>query len=224
MPIAAARPNALRAAQITALRNALEIVKGITITSTTTVSDRTLESDVVTTSISGYLKGFEQQGKPKYMSDGTAELVMSIPIDGDLANAIFPPSVTDTPSAKASLKQAGKKPSFSGVIINCTGLDLTPSMIPTVFDEDGKEVYGVTTISRKGAIRWGAAGYASSLESAKKAVDRIGDDPLVIKSAKVLGTRKSDIGISKKDANAIRSNPANYTVLEECRVILVIMD
>jgi len=222
MPIAAARPNALRAAQMTALRNALEIVKGITINSATTVNDRTVESDVVTTSIDGYLKGFEQQGKPKYMSDGTAELVIELPIDGDLANTLLPPAITDTPAVKKGLKPTNKKPSFSGVIINCLGQKLTPSMVPTVFDEEGKEVYGVTTISRSSALKWGAAGYASTLDSAKLAVDRIGKEPLVIKAVKVLGNNKTDVGISKKDAGTIRNNPANYGVLEECRIIFIV--
>lgn len=222
MPIAAARPNALRAAQMTALRNALEIVKGITINSTTTVENRTAGSDVVTSSISGFLKGFEQQGKPKYMSDGTAELVIEVPIDGELANSLLPAVITDTPSIKKTLKATTKKPSFSGIIINCTGLKLTPSMLPAIFDDEGKEVYGTTTISRTSALKWGVAGYASMLDSAKLAIDRIGSDPLIIKAAKVVGTNKTDVAISKKDAGTIRNNPANYHVLEECRVIIIV--
>lgn len=222
MPIAAARPNALRAAQMTALRNALEIVKGITISSSTTVQDRTVESDVITTGIDGFLKGFEQQGKPKYMSDGTAELVIEVPIDGDLANTLLPGTITDTPSIKSSLKATNKKPSFSGIIINCIGQKLTPSMMPCIFDEEGKEVYGITTINRSSALKWGVAGYASTLDSAKLAIDRIGGDPMIIKSAKVTGKNKTDVVISKKDAGTIRNNPANYAILEQCRIILIV--
>lgn len=222
MPIAAARPNALRAAQMTALRNALEIVKGITISSSTTVQDRTVESDVITTGIDGFLKGFEQQGKPKYMSDGTAELVIEVPIDGDLANTLLPETITDTPSITKTLKATNKKPSFSGIIINCTGQKLIPSMMPCIFDEEGKEVYGATTISRSSALKWGVAGYASTLDSAKLAIDRIGGDPMIIRSAKVTGKNRSDVVISKKDAGTIRNNPANYAILEQCKIILIV--
>jgi hypothetical protein len=222
MSIAAARPTALRAAQMTALRNALEIVKGITINSSTTVENRTVESDVVTSNINGFLKGFEQQGKPKYMSDGTAELVIELPIDGDLANTLLPETITDTPSIKKTLKATNKKPSFSGIIINCTGQKLTPSMIPSLFDEEGKEVYGAGTISRSSALKWGVAGYASTLDSAKLAIDRIGKDPMVIKSAKVAGKNRTDVVISKKDAGTIRNNTANFKILEECRIILIV--
>jgi hypothetical protein len=222
MPIAAARPNALRAAQMTALRNALEIVKGITINSTTTVENRTVGSDVVTSRIDGFLQGFQQQGKPKYMSDGTAELVIEVPIDGELANSLLPEAITDTPSIKKTLKATTKKPSFSGIIINCTGLKLTPSMLPAVFDDEGREVYGTTTISRSSALKWGAAGYASTIDSAKLAIDRVGTDPHIIKAAKVVGQNKTDIVLSKKDAGTIRNNPANYAILEECRIILIV--
>jgi hypothetical protein len=222
MPIAAARPNALRAAQLTALRNALEIVKGIPITSTTTVENRTVDSDVVTTGIKGYLNGFEQQGKPKYMSDGTVELVMEIPIDGDLANTLLPATITDTPAINKNLKSTNKKPSFSGIIVNCIGQKLTPSMIPCVIDEEGKEVYGPSAISRASALKWGVAGYASTLDSAKLALDRIGAEPMIIKSTKVVGANKTDMVISKKDAEKIRNNPANYSILEACKVLIVV--
>jgi hypothetical protein len=222
VPIAAARPNALRAAQMTALRNALEIVKGITINSTTTVENRTVDSDVVTSSINGFLSGFTQQGKNHYMNDGTAELVIEVPIDGNMANTLLPATITDTPAIKKSLKATNKKPSFSGIIINCIGQKLTPSMMPCIFDEEGKEVYGVSTISRASALKWGIAGYASTLDSAKIAIDRVGSDALIIKSAKVAGKNKTDVVISKKDAGTIRNNPANYSILEECRVILIV--
>ncbi|MBN1129852.1 MAG: hypothetical protein JXA71_12745 [Chitinispirillaceae bacterium] len=222
VPIAAARPNALRAAQMTALRNALEIVKGIPLTSATTVENGIMSGDIVTAKIEGFLKGFEQKGKPKYMSDATVELVMEIPLDGGLAQDVLPKTVTDTPAIKKAIKTGKKKASFTGLIIDCTGLGLKPAMLPSVVDIRGQEIYGITTISRTWAVKWGAAAYVPSLDKAKAMVDRIGTKPRVIKGVKATGDHVSDVMISKKDGAAIRGNPANYSVLEECRILLIV--
>jgi len=222
MPLAAARPNALRAAQMTALRNALEIVKGVPITSSTTVEQGMMSGDIVTSRIDGFVKGFEQQGKPKYMSDMSVELTVEVPLDGELADAVLPKAVTDTPAIRKTLKDTKKKPSFTGLIVDCTGLGLKPAMLPSVFDAKAAELYGPSCISRAWAVKWGAVAYVATLDEAKKQLDRIGAKPLVVKGTIAVGDRASDIMIAKKDGAAIRGNPANYAVLEECRVVLIV--
>ena len=71
---AARRPGAIRAAQQVALRNALETLKGIFLNSSTTVENFMMKSDVITSHVSGFVRGFEQKGKEKYMSDGSVEV------------------------------------------------------------------------------------------------------------------------------------------------------
>jgi hypothetical protein len=221
-PIAAARPNALRAAQMIALRNALEIVKGVPITSTTTVEKGIMSGDIVLSKIDGYLKGFEQQGKPKYMNDMSVELTIEVPLDGGLAEDLLPKAVTDTPAIKKTLKATRKKPSFTGLIVDCSGLGLKPAMLPALFDDQSQEFYGTRTISRAWAVKWGAAVYVSSLDEAIKMGDRIGAKPFIVKGSSAIGDHASDVMLAKKDGAAIRGNTANYSVLEECRVILIV--
>ena len=64
LPEAAQRPGAERAAQQIALRNALETVKGIFINSSTTVENFMTKSDVITSRVSGFVKGFERISCP----------------------------------------------------------------------------------------------------------------------------------------------------------------
>src|SRR5664280_1681254 len=73
-----ARPMALRAAKVDALRNLLEITKGVQVDSATTVKDFTVESDVINTQVNGLVKG-AQVVKTDYMSDGTVEVTLRIP-------------------------------------------------------------------------------------------------------------------------------------------------
>jgi hypothetical protein len=65
-----ARPMALRAAKLDAMRNLLEVTKGVRISSTTTVKDYVVESDIIMSQVQGMVKG-AQVVHQEYMSDGT---------------------------------------------------------------------------------------------------------------------------------------------------------
>jgi hypothetical protein len=87
-----ARPMALRAAKADALRNLLELVKGIRVDSATTIRDFTVESDIINTQVSGFVQGAivaDQQ----YMSDGTVEVKLRMPLYGDLARSVLPTTI-----------------------------------------------------------------------------------------------------------------------------------
>ena len=110
-PEAAQRAGAIRAAQQIALRNALETLKGIFLNSSTTVENFMVKSDVITSRVSGFVRGFEQKGKEKYMSDGSVELVMSIPLDGvgGIDDMLLGTTVGEKPSMTAFEGTKAKK-------------------------------------------------------------------------------------------------------------------
>lgn len=225
MPEAAARPGALRAAQQLALRNALETVKGINLNSTTNVSNFMVQSDVVTTSVNGFLKGFEQEGQPKYLSDGTVEVTMKIPLDGigGLGELLIGGSLTDKPAiSKFEGNKAPKEIIFTGLIIDCKGLSIKPALSPRILDESGREVYGSAYVTREWAVKHGIVGYVKDEAGAVKLVDRIGNNPGKIKAQKAHGDNSTDVVISGTDAADVRSASANLKFLSECRVILII--
>ena len=91
MPEATQRPAAVRAAQLMALRNALETIKGIQISSETTIENFMVTDEYVTTSIDGFIKGFKFEPNPHYMSDGSVEISVTVPLDGPhgLGNALY---------------------------------------------------------------------------------------------------------------------------------------
>jgi len=96
-----ARPMALRAAQVDAFRNLLETVQGVQIDSQTTVKDFAVESDVINTAISGMVKG-AQIVKKEYLSDGTVEVTVRMPLSG-VAKAVIPQAIAD--DKKADMKE-----------------------------------------------------------------------------------------------------------------------
>lgn len=87
-----ARPMALRAAKLDAMRNLLEITKGVRIDSATTVRDYVVQSDVIMTKINGMVKG-ARVVKREYMSDGTVEITMQMSLYGGFAQIVLPQTI-----------------------------------------------------------------------------------------------------------------------------------
>jgi hypothetical protein len=87
--MAQARALARRAAIVVARRNLLEIVKGVRIDSETTVKEYMVTSDIIRTSISGYLQN-SQILDVAYMSDGSVEATVGVSLRGGLAQIVIP--------------------------------------------------------------------------------------------------------------------------------------
>jgi hypothetical protein len=224
LPQAAARPSAERAATIIALRNALETVKGMYLTSSTTVQNFMTTSDVITTRVSGFVKGFEKKGRTKYMSDGTVEITLEIPLDGigGLGEALLGERLSQEPRKDSFEGKKAKSPQvFTGLIVDCSGLKVKPAMSPKILDKAGKEVYGSAYVSREWAVKYGIVGYAKAVADAAE-LERVGDKPGQVKALKAAGDNKTDVVIGDDDAAAIRSAAENLKFLSECRVVLVI--
>ena len=69
-----ARRSAMRIAKQDALRQLIEIVNGVNVTSETTVSGAMFD-DVIKTQVQGAIRGARQVGQPKYLSDTSVEVV-----------------------------------------------------------------------------------------------------------------------------------------------------
>jgi len=221
MPEVTARPMAIRAARDVALRNALELVKGVQMTSSTTVENFMVSSDVIRSSVEGYVRKFEAS-EPRYMSDKTIEITVTVPLDNDLAEALLPSTVTGKPSAQYAATPAPKFRNFTGIIIDARGTGAVPALAPKIVDENGKEIYGSAYVSRQWAVKWGMAGYAKTPEQASAHRDRIGDQPGMIKAIKATGASKCDLVISARDAAEIAAASKSMKFLSDCRVIVLV--
>ena len=227
LPEAARRPGAIRAAQMIALRNALETVKGIYLNSSTTVQNFMTTNDVVNSRVEGFMKGFTQKGRERYMSDGSVEVTMEIPLDGigGIGEALLDPAVGATPALTSfsgtPAVVAPKESIFSGLIIDCRGLKLKPALSPKLVDESGNELYGSAYVTKEWAVKYGVVGYSKDVKAAAK-LERVGSQPGSIKAIKASGENLTDVVISDKDASEVRSAAKNLKFLSECRVVFVI--
>ena len=106
-----ARPLALRAAISDARRNLLEVVKGVHIDSITRVYNYMVRDDTIVSRVQGIVQNSSVDDK-QYMSDGTVEVVVSMPLTGPLGEVLIniasrPPGVGVLPLPEVDARIRG---------------------------------------------------------------------------------------------------------------------
>ena len=220
-----ARRMALRIAKQDALRQLIEIVNGVTLTSETTMSGAMVD-DVINTKVRGFIRGARQVGQPKYLSDTSVEVEFTVPMSG-ISDIMLPPlTVAAAPVNNTGVGGTTAAPTttsggVSGLIIDARGLKARPAMAPRILDQNGNAVYGPGKYDRKYAVSNGVAGYSKTLEAAQKD-PRVSGNPLVIKGVAISGTNRTDIIVSNSDVSRIDIANRNGNVLNDCRVLILL--
>ena len=220
-----ARRMALRIAKQDALRQLIEIVNGVTLTSETTMSGAMVD-DVINTKVRGFIRGARQVGQPKYLSDTSVEVEFTVPMSG-ISDIMLPPlTVAAAPVNNIGVGGTAAAPTatsggVSGLIIDARGLKARPAMAPRILDQNGNAVYGPGKYDRKYAVSNGVAGYSKTLEAAQKD-PRVSGNPLVIKGVAISGTNRTDIIVSNSDVSRIDIANRNGNVLNDCRVLILL--
>jgi len=233
-----ARRAAMRIAKQDALRQLIEIVNGVNVTSETTVSGAMFD-DVIKTQVQGAIRGARQIGQPKYLSDTSVEVVYEVKM-ADISRVLLPMAekaptltyddanvgVSGTVAAAAEQEQVGtdtgvKSGGVTGIIIDGTGLGLRPAMSPRILNQGGSVVYGPGQYSRDYAAANGVAGYAKSLDQAKSDT-RVQGNPLIIRAASTSGSSSADVIISNADAGKLAVADGAGGLLKNCRVMFVL--
>jgi len=210
---AAARLGAERAAKLDAFRHILETVKGVQVTSTSTGADAMAAAEIKS-QVEGVLRG-AQVIDTVYYSDLSVDVVLRMPIDGALTEALAPKG-----GKKVQVPSSGKA-KHTGLVINAKGLKLEPAIAPRVVDEKGREIYGVSFVSEKAVLESGIAGYAKDVAKAKQH-DRVKDNPLVVRAVDKPRKSNSDLVISNADADKLRDKDSNLGFLADGKVLIVV--
>ena len=230
-----ARRSAMRIAKQDALRQLIEIVNGVNVTSETTVSGAMFD-DVIKTQVQGAIRGARKVGVPKYLSDTSVEVVYEVSMN-NISRALLPmaerapvlsyESVTATGTAAADAGQGGSAAAapasggVTGIIIDGSGLGLRPAMSPRILNQSGTVLYGPGQYDRDYAAANGVVGYAKTLGQAK-ADTRVQGNPLVLRGASASGTAKTDVIISNADAGKLVSAGRSAGLLQDCRIMFVL--
>lgn len=234
--------SAQRAARLGAARNILEMIKGVNLSSETTVQDAMVANDTIRTSIQGHLHGLRPVGQPRYFSDGTikvrleARLQRTIPdeliflqqalpesglVQANSAPVELLPVPQNSTGAPASSSNVDANQVYTGVIVDARNTDVQPAMSPKIFDEAGNEIYGSAYVDHEFVVKHGMAGYLKDLDLAQQN-DRVQGNPLVIQALGSTGKNQTDIVISNENGNALRQMAATQSFLREARVVVLL--
>jgi len=230
------RQEALAAATRTAFDELLDVVKTIRINSEIKVDSLDTKNKVIIEKI-GHMVKDAKIIEQKYLTDGKVEVTVQMDLRGGFSQLVLPEDIKQIGDIKviessqengpSSASKSGpiyteeKKDLFTGLIIDATGINATPSMVPVVLDENGRKVFGPAFMSRESAVQYGTSEYEKEIQTAKQN-PRVGTNPLIVKGLRTEGSEYINIIISNSDALILRSKPEHLTFLKKCRVIIVI--
>ena len=232
---AQAKALARRAAIIDAQRNLLHTIKGVQIDDGSEMKDY-IASDFVKAGISGLLRGarvveegtnedgsyYVKMSVPMF-GQGNSVAAVAMPIVSNNVTAVPVPKVTKTTLHKEVVKEI-KNVKYTGVVVDADNMGLEPTFAPTIYDTNGRVIYGLANLDKDKAISQGMVGYANVIQDATNG-NRAGDNPLVVKAVAVKGGKNSanpvNVVVSVEDADKILLANENTQMLNEAAVVFV---
>ena len=223
------RAQAKRAAMMDAQRNLAEAVKGVRVTSESTMEDMILQSDMVRTRVDAIIKGMVEV-ESNYMDDGSFEIILEMPLFGakdSLADAAFipfkdEPRVTFEKPADVTVvnNPTVVNNNYTGLIIDCREAgNLNPVMSPVIKNADGTKIYGYQNLDPEKVVMNGMASYSGDV-SDQVSRSRAGVNPLIIK-ATALSNFNANPVVSAEDADKILAANQRDKFLDNCAVVFV---
>ena len=222
------RAQAKRAAMMDAQRNLSETIKGVHVTSDSTMEDMILQSDVVRTRVDAIIKGMSEVSS-KYYEDGTYEVVLEMPLFGasnSLSEAAFIP-IKDEP--KVSFPEPTNLTSvnqptvinnnYTGLVIDCSGMNINCVMSPVIKNANGQAIYGHQNLDYDKIIVNGMASYANTAND-QISRSRAGNNPLIVKAISLSDINANPV-VSVEDADKILIANQHDKFLDKCAVVFV---
>lgn len=222
------RAQAKRAALMDAQRNLAEAIRGVHVTADSTMEDMFLKSDIVRTRVDSIIKSMTEVSS-KYNEEGTYEVVLEMQIFGghnSLSSAAFipfkdEPKVTfAAPTDITIINQPTViNNKYTGLIIDCSGMNLNCVMSPVIKDISGKKIYGHQNLDIDKIIVSGMASYADSAND-KISQSRAGNNPLVVKAVNLADLNANPV-VSVADADKILAANQHDKFLDNCAVVFI---
>ncbi|MBR1806885.1 MAG: LPP20 family lipoprotein [Selenomonadaceae bacterium] len=226
--IAIYRAQSKRAATMDAQRNLAEIVQGVQVTSESSIKDLELQYDNVRTRVDTIIRGMSEVDV-QYFDDGTCQVVLEMPLFGSsdsLSDAAFLPfkdePKTDFPqpvNVSVVNEPTVISQNFTGLVIDCRGMNINCVMSPVVKNADGTKIYGHQNLDYDKIIVNGMAAYASDAYD-QTAKQRAGSNPIVVKAVRLDDMNANPV-ISVADADKILAANAHDRFLDNCAVVFI---
>ena len=209
--------NAMRRIAIMdAYRYLAEKVDNLHVTSESTVRNMRDLDETINTKIDTVLRGAEVVSVNRE-SDGSFHAIVRLPMFGDsksLAGAVLQENIPVEDFLKPKFINVRTEINYTGLVIDCRGLNLSPAITPKIKAADGVEIYAYKNIGYQNAVDKGIVEYADDINS-----PRAGDFPLIVKAIKI--SNACDVVVSEEDADKILAVNQSTHILTNCAVVLV---
>ena len=205
-----------------ARENLLDLIKLVHFDSRTVgeimVGDKLIESRIETLVGSAY-----QQGEIEYLERNEVAIALAINMSS-LAEILIDASgyMSEGVAQSAYLMTRAATPKSertSGIVIDARNIYHIPAMVPKVFNEDEKLVYGPRYYTRSRSVNRGPMGYAHSMEDGNVR-RRVGNNPLLVEA--VTSNDDVNLTISNLDAERIRDAEKKFGLLTNCKVLVLL--
>ena len=202
--------------------NLLELIKIVNFDSRTVgeimSSDRLIENRITTLIGSAY-----QQGEIEYLEKNEVAIALAVKMSGLAeiltdANGYMNESIAQSTYLMTRASTATSQRT-TGIVIDARNIYHIPAMVPRVYNENEKLVYGPRHYTRSRSVNRGPMGYAHSMEDAN-VKRRVGNYPLIIEA--VSSDDNVNLTISNLDSEQIRSVEKKFGILTNCKVLVLL--
>ena len=161
-----------------------------------------------------------QESYPAPVSDVAPSVPMTLPAIEN-SGSTAPTYTTDEPIRDNTGTSAAATPSgraignYTGLIVDCRGLGLTPVMSPVIENEVGTPIYGYKNLDYDKVVKDGMASYTRDIRTAGRA----GSHPLVVKAVRL--DHNANPVLSIADANRVLIENGATGFLDDTKVVFV---
>ena len=164
-----------------------------------------------------------QQGEIEYLERQEVAIALAVKMSG-LAEILVDAGghLNENISQSTFLMTRNATPKserVSGVIIDARNIYHIPAMVPKVFNEEDKLVYGPRHYTRSRSINRGPMGYAHNLDDGNVR-RRVGENPLIIEA--LSSEDNTNLTISNADSERVRDVEKRFGLLTNCKVLVLL--
>ena len=150
-------------------------------------------------------------------NDGSFHATVRLPLYGSnqsLASATLGQNVVIEDFPKPKFVNITSEIYYTGLIVDCRGLNISQAFAPAIKSVDGVEIYAYKNIGYSTTVSKGMVEYSDTLNA-----PRAGNSPLIVKAVKI--SDKCDVVVSTEDSDKILSANQLTNFLKDCAVVFV---
>ena len=188
-----------------------------------TVGEIMNEDPLTQSRIESLVSSAYQQGEIEYLERQEVAIALAVKMSG-LAEILVDAGghLNENISQSTFLMTRNSTPKserISGIIIDARNIYHIPAMVPKIFNEEDKLVYGPRHYTRSRSINRGPMGYAHNMDDGNVR-RRVGKNPIIIEA--VSSEDNTNLTISNSDSDMIRDAEKRFGLLTNCKVLVLL--